>query len=64
VALSVSAAGVTATVEADWLTVTEAESVTPATVAVIVAVPLATAVTKPVKVTVATSVGKHVHVNV
>ena len=51
---SVSAAGVTATSLTTWSTVTDAVPETPPTFAVIVAVPLATAVTTPDAPTVAT----------
>ncbi len=62
--MSVSAPGVTSTVAATWVTVSEAEPETPAVIAVIVAVPLPTAVAVPLAATVATPVAEDVQVNV
>jgi hypothetical protein len=65
IAASVCASGLTSTVATTWLTTSDAEPDTPAVVAVIVAVPLSTAVTSPiVAFTVATLVADELHTNV
>ncbi len=60
----VSAVGVTSTVETTCATVTEAVPSVASVVAVIVAVPLSTAVTRPARLTVATPVADDPQMNV
>jgi hypothetical protein len=63
-AVRAAAPGVTATATGTWLTVREAEPERPAVVAVIVAEPLPTAVTRPDELTVAMLASEDDQVNV